>query len=455
MTLRLAVILFSTGLTSFLSTYLAASVNLALKTIGAEFHANAADLSQVASLYLLLTSLCLIPFGRLSDAYGPRRTLLFGCAFFILSNALVPLAAHDFTSLLVMRGLQGAAAAFLLVSNTPLVAAVFPAERRAMAMGFLSGMVFFGYSIGNFVGGLLTEHFGWRSIFVSAALAGAVAFVCIWTLVPEGKKRTPSNRGSLDLPGILFYALTLISLQFGAARLTSPDGPALLCLSVAGLLLFIRRQLQATSPIFDVRLFTGNRAFAYANVAVFCTFAATYGSQYLLPLYLQCNRGLSPSEAGQITLFQPLVQIFFSPLAGYLADRSSPAWVASMGLGILTIASALLVFIDTSTPFALIYVALILTGIGISFFSAPNTSIIMGVVPEEKRGIAAASNSIMRNLGMQFSIILCGLAFLLTLGQAEGIPAALYPEMLSATRACFGIFAVFCALGAIVSLRRG
>ncbi len=453
MTLRQIILLVATGMTSFFSTYLAAAVNLALKSIGTEFGVGPSRLSLVASVYLLFTSICLIPFGKVSDTFGPKRTLVFGCGFFILSNLMVPLFVHDFTSLVIARGLQGIAAAFLLVSNTPIVTAIFPREQRATALGVLSGMVYFGYSVGNYVGGMLTQYFGWRSIFVSAAFAGIVTIVILQLLIPERTTAAPKVR-SFDLPGLLYYATALICLQIGTSRLTSIDGAVLLAVSAVTALLFIRRQWNITEPMYDLRLFVANKVFAASNMAVFLNFFATYGSYYLLPLYLQINRGLSPAEVGKITLLQPLMQLFFSPIGGIIADRFSPALVASGGMALITGALLLLSQLGPDTSMTVIYAALIMTGIGISFFSAPNTSIIMGAVPENRRGMAAASNSIMRNLGMQFSIILCGVMFLLALGTVKGIQPEQHGTLLHAIRLCYGIFAVCCGIGMVISLKR-
>ena len=453
MSLRLVLVVFATGLTSFLSTYLSSSVNLALKTIGTELAVSPSSLSLLTSVYLLCSSVCIVPFGKVSDTYGPKRTLVFGCGFFILSNLLVPHLAQGFRSLLLLRGIQGVASAFLVVSNTPIIVGVVPLKHRTTALGVLSGLVYFGNSVGSFVGGALTEVFGWRSIFWSAAGGAGVALVLLQLLVPATRPGG-GNRGPLDVPGILFYALALVSLQTGASRLTSPLGPWLLGGCALAFALFLRRQTRAENPVFDLRLFLTNRVFALANGAVFLNFLATYGSQYLLPLYLQCNRGMSPLEAGKITLYQPLMQVFFSPLAGWLASRVPPAWVATGGMGLIAAALVLFSRLTEQTPLSLVVTGLVLVGVGISFFSAPNTSIIMEAAPPERRGMAAASNSLMRNLGMQCSIILCGVAFLLALGQVKGIPPERYGDMLGATRRCFAFFAGVCCLGMVLSLAR-
>ena len=451
---RVGAIVFATGLTSFLSTYLSSSVNLALKTIGGEFAVGPADLSLLASVYLLCSSLCIVPFGKLSDTYGPKRTLTFGCAFFTLSNLVVPLLARDFDSLLVLRGLQGISSAFLVVSNTPIVTTSIPREYRTTALGFLSGLVYFGNSVGSFVGGALTESWGWRSVFLSGAAGGALAFVVLALVVPGDRARSGKEPRGIDVPGLLFYAVALVSLQSGANQLDRSWGPALLALCLGALAFFVWRQFRAPNPLYDVRLALSNAVFALANLAVFLNFLATYGSQYLLPLYLQCNRGLSPLEAGKVTLAQPLMQIFFSPLAGWIAGRVAPAFVASAGMGMIAVALFVLTWLSTTTPLWVIYGALMLIGIGISFFSAPNTSIIMEAVPPEKRGMAAASNSLMRNLGMQCSIIFCGAAFLLTLGDLKGIPPEKYGDMLVTTRLCYGVFTAVCLGGMVMSLKR-
>lgn len=351
--------------------------------------------------------------------------------------------------------MQGIGAAFLLVSNTPIVVAAFPKSSRATALGALSGMVYLGYSFGNFMGGIFTELWGWRSIFIVAAIGGSIAFTAIHFLVviPEREADTGKESRSIDFCGILFYAVTLICLQTGATHMNKTFGPVLLLLCLIFFYIFIRHQLRSEYPIYDVNLLIENRPFAMANFAVFLNLLSTYGSQYLLALYLQCNRGLSPSDAGQISLLQPLMQLFFSPLAGMIADRISPSRVSFFGMGLITASLALLSRLTPDTHVAVIYITMALTGTGISFFSAPNTSIIMSAVPENKRGMAAASNSIMRNLGMQGSIIFCSASFMFTLGNTTGISPEQYGDMMYTIRFCFAAFTVLSAIGMIFSLK--
>lgn len=453
MKLKYILIIAATGMTSFLSTYLSASINLALKIIGHEYSVNASDLSLLTSLFLLFSSICIVPFGKLSDSLGPKRTLLFGCGFFIISNLLLIFFAYNFPSLLFFRSLQGISTAFLVVSNTPILAMAIPRKYRTTAIGISSGLIYFGTSAGNFIGGLLTENFGWRSIFVSAAIAATLAFIIIKIFVPDNKaeNRIPQN---LDIPGIIFYAAMLILLQGGAATLNQITGKILLAGCLISLILFINRQLKISNPMYDVKLFMRNKVFAASNISVLFSFIATFGSQYLLTLYLQCNRGLSPMEAGKIMLIQPLMQLFISPVAGIISDKTSPAVVSSVGIGLIGFALLILAMLSNTTPFELIYLSVFLSGIGISLFSAPNTSIILSSVPDNKKGMAAASNSVMRNIGMQTSIIICGTAFLIKLGQVKGIPPESYNDMLIATKICYSVFTVICFIGMGISLIR-
>lgn len=453
MKLKYLLIIAATGLTSFLSTYLSASVNLASKTIGLEYGVNPSDLSLITSIYLLFSSICIIPFGKVSDMLGPKKTLLFGCGFFIVSNILVLVFAYDFTLLLIFRGLQGIAAALLVVSNTPIISMAIPTKYKTTALGILSGLVYFGTSAGNFIGGVLTELFGWRSVFVVAAVCGVVALAIIHFAVPD-REKTEFQKKTIDIQGIFFFAVTLTCLQFGSNKLDSLTGQILMVGFIVFMVLFIYRQFHSSNPIFDVKMFVSNSTFAMSNLAVFFNFFATFGSQYLLTLYLQCNRGMSPIEAGKIMLFQPFMQLFVSPLAGFIADKTSRGLVSSTGMGFITVGLYMFAGLSADTSVIYIYIAVVLTGIGISLFSAPNTSIIMGSVPENKRGMAAASNSIMRSLGMQSSIILCGSMFLLTIGNVKGIPPEKYEAMLEATKLCYIIFIVSCIIGMIVSLKR-
>ncbi|HPG58579.1 MAG TPA: MFS transporter [Candidatus Wallbacteria bacterium] len=452
---RILIIVLATGLTSFLSSFLSSSVNLALKSIAAEYAVNPADLSLVTSVFLLFSSLFIVPFGNLSDAYGPKRTLVFGCAFFTASNFLVPLVVNSFSSLVAMRGLQGIGSAFLVVSNIPIITNVIEKKYRSVSLGFLSSLIYLGFATGNFIGGYLTQSFGWKSIFIVSGAGCALAMAIIQAFVPGERTAIKEKTDKkIDYKGIFYYALTLICLQSGANQINNVWGAALLAASASSFVFFIRRQFDAPRPIYDMRLFTGNKVFAMAVLSVFLNFISTYGSQYLISLYLQCNRGLTPLQAGKITLITPLVQIIFAPMAGAFCSRFHPAFIASSGMAITSISLAAFVFLSESTSYALIYASLALAGVGVSFFSTPNTSIIMESVPADRRGMASASNSIMRNLGMQCSIIICGAAFLMVFGETKGIPPEKYPQMLSVIRACYMIFTAAALTGTVISLKR-
>lgn len=433
--------------------YLLASVNLALKVIGEEFSVNPADLGLINSVYLLLSSICIVPLGKVSDILGPKKTLLFGATFFIISNLLVVFFAESFITLLIFRTIQGIAASSLVVSNTPIITTTIPGKYRTTALGILSGLVYSGTTAGNFIGGFLTDSFGWRSIFISAAIAGGLALLIIKFVVPDRGVDTEASR-KFDIPGIAFYALTLILLQSGANRLNEPLGWILFAGFGVGLAAFIFSQIRSVEPIYDVRLFKSNSVYAVTNISVFIAFLTTYASQYLLGLYLQCNRAMSPVASGTIILIQPVLQLLFSPLAGFIADRTTPGKVSAAGMGMIAISLFILANLGEDTSLYYIYFAMALTGSGIAFFSAPNTSVMLGSVPESRQGSAVASNYVMLSVGMQTGIIICGLAFLFLLGKDALIQKEHFDEMLLATQISYWFFALLASVGFILLINR-
>ncbi len=445
MNLKTILIILAAGLSSFLANYMAASVNLALKTIGLELTANPAELSLVPSVYLLGTSLFLIPLGKISDAYGAKRILLGGCGFFVLVSIMISFFAQDFISLLVFRGLQGVAAAFVHVSHIPIVISNVPKEYRATSLGILSALAFFGSTTGNFLGGLITEFWGWRSIFSSAAIGGFLAFIIVFFAVHSEKKGKDAVHQSVlatfDFRGMVIYAAALILLQVGAQNLDNKFSFFILLLAVLALAAFVRRQGTLDNPIYDVKLFKTNKIFAISNVCVFFSFLGTYGCSYLAALYLQLNRGLSPLEAGAVLFIQPGIQIVFAPLGGFLADKTTPLFIATLGMSLVSVGYIILSCLTTDTAFMLVYAALMFVGIGVSFFASPNTTILMSSISESKKGLASASLSVMRNFGMQFSMIFCGAMFMISLGDIKGISPESYGQMLTVIRACYMVFA--------------
>ena len=433
---------------SFLTPFLGSSVNLALPSLQEEFGVDAVLLSWVNTSFLLSSAALLLPLGRLADLRGRRRFFVLGLLVLLLSTLLSSLSP-SFPLLLLFRILQGVGSAMVVSTGVALLTSAFPREERGRVLGINTAAVYLGLLTGPSLGGFLTQTLGWRSVFLFASSLSLPVFLLSLRLEEEG------GRGrSFDLPGSLTYGAMLVLLVYGLSSLPSGLGVLSLLSGAVLLPLFLVLERRGEEPVLDPRLFRGNRVFVFSNLAALINYSATYAVTFLLSLYLQHPRSLSPGEAGTLLMVQPLLQTLFSPWAGRLSDRVEPQLVASAGMGLTSAGLFSLVFLGEGTPLVWVVGSLALLGLGFALFSSPNTNAVMSSVGREFYGVASATLGTMRQVGQVTSMGITALAFSLHLGRTRLEPAV-YPLFLESLRALFLLYSLLCLSGVFFSLARG
>jgi EmrB/QacA subfamily drug resistance transporter len=438
-------------LTSFLGPFMASSVNVALPSMGIDFSMGAVALAWVNTAFLLAAAALLIPFGRLADIHGRKRIFVWGILIFTVSSAFIALSTSG-AAVILWRIVQGLGASMVFATGLPILISVFPPGKRGAVLGLNVAAVYLGLSTGPFVGGLITEQLGWRFIFWINVPVGLFLFA-VALLMLEGD--WVGARGArFDLAGSAALGLSLVALMYGLSRMPSAPGASLVAAGVLGLGFFVWWELRTDDPVLEVDVFRRNTVFAFSNLAAFINYAATFAVAFLLSLYLQKVRGLSPQEAGLVLIAQPVMQALLSPLAGRLSDRWEPRAVASFGMSIICGGLVLLTFLDATSSIRSIVGRLVMLGTGFAFFSSPNTNAIMSSVDHRFYGVAGAMVATMRQVGMMVSMGLVMMVLALFLGGAEISPAH-HGTFLLSLRTSFGLFAVLCFGGIFASLARG
>jgi len=444
-------VLFVAMVGSFVTPFMGSSVNIALPAIQKELAMDAVLLSWVQTAFLLAAAVFMVPVGRLSDIYGRKKTFLWGMLCFTAATMVCALCGSA-AGLIAARVGQGLGSAMIFASGLAIITSVFPLGERGRAIGFTIASVYFGLSLGPVLGGLLTQNLGWRSIFwVNVPLGLATIFLVLRKLTGEWAEARGER---FDLAGSLIYGLVLASFMFGLSLLPELKGLGLIGLGLAGLAVFIKWELKAAAPVFQVKLFRTNATFAFSNLAALIHYSATFAVVFLMSLYLQYIKGLPPQKAGFILVTQPLVMAVFSPLAGRLSDRIEPRLVASIGMGLTGLGLFIFTFLGPKSASALIVGNLALIGLGFALFSSPNTNAIMSSVSRKFLGQASGAVSTMRLIGQMVSMGLTALVFALIIGRVRITPEH-YPAFLQSVRMAFFIFTGLCVLGVAASLQRG
>lgn len=445
------IILIVASLSSFLTPFMGSSVNIALPAIAGEFSMNAIALNWVSTSYLIATAVFLLPIGRAADIYGKKRIFIRGIAIFSLSSLLIIMSPST-GILLFFRVLQGIGSSMIFGTGVAILVAVYPPEERGRALGINVAATYLGLSLGPFIGGILTENFGWQSIFLVNVPIGIIVLALAAKGIREEKGETRS--GGIDYKGSLIFSLSLIMVMYGFSRVPGFSGVWLIIAGTAGLALFVAWEKRAESPVLDIRLMTHNRAFAFSNLAAFIHYSATFAVTFLLSLYLQYVKAMTPQEAGLVLVSQPFVMMALSPLAGRLSDRIEPRILASAGMAMTCLGLVMFAFLREDTGLAEILAALVIIGLGFALFSSPNTNAIMSAVDKKMYGVASGMIATMRITGQMVSMGVALMLFAVFIGEKKITPE-IYPDFMMSLHMGFLIFSVLCAAGAVASLARG
>lgn len=442
--------LFIAILAGFLTPFDLSAVNIALPTLGEEFAMDAIQMGWVSTAYLLASAVFLVPFGRIADIRGRKKVFAAGLAIFTLASFLMILAPSAL-AVILLRVLQGFGSAMIFGTAVAILTSVTPPEQRGKALGIYTTAVYLGLSLGPFLGGILTDRFGWRSIFFVNIPIGILAVLLVFLFL---KGEWADCRGErFDLGGSIQYGLTLICVMYGFSLLPDREGFILLIAGAVMLVVFIAREFRISYPLWNIRLFAKNRVFLFSNLAALINYGATFAVTFFLSLYLQYIHGYSPEHAGMILVVQPVVMVLVSPAAGRLSDRIEPGKIASAGMALSALSLLLLAFTGSDTPMLTIIAILVILGVGLGIFSSPNTNAVMGSVERSSYGVASGTLGTMRLAGQMLSMGIAMMVIAIMVGNVQITPE-LYPAFIASMKISMVVFAVMCIAGIFFSLVR-
>jgi EmrB/QacA subfamily drug resistance transporter len=384
-------------------------VNVALPSIGREFHAPLSGLQWTIDAYTLVLASLLMLSGSTADRLGRRRTFIIGLVTFGAGSLLCSLAPN-LTLLIVFRMLQAVGGSMLNPVAMSIITNTFTNPReRAQAIGVWGAVIGVSMALGPVIGGALVSSVGWRSIFWINIPVALVAAVLARKYIPESKAAVARK---VDIPGQVFVVTLLASLTYGIIEAPnrgwgSPlivGAFAITIVSLAGILFWERR---ASQPLIDLRFFR-SVPFSSAAVVAIAAFAALGGFLFLNTLYLQDVRGLSPLHAGLDTLPMAVMTMVLSPISGRIVGRHGgriPMVIAGIAIAA---ACLLLVGLSATTPFTWLFTAYVVFGIGFGFVNSPITNTAVSGMPRAQAGVAAGIASTSRQIGQTLGVAVVG-----------------------------------------------
>jgi EmrB/QacA subfamily drug resistance transporter len=422
-------------------------INVALPSIGRDFHAAVSGLQWTVDAYLLVMASLLMLSGSVGDRVGRRTVFQAGLALFTLGSLACSLAP-SLGWLIAFRALQAVGGSMLNPVAMAIVTNTFtdPAE-RARAIGFWGSTFGLSVAVGPIVGGALVDSTGWRGVFWINIPVGIAAIVLTALFVPESRAAVKRR---LDPAGQLLVIAALAALSF--AIIEGPDlgwgspaivaGFAVAVAAVAGLLVWSAR---AAQPLLDLRFF---RSLPFSGAAVtavsgMCAFA---GFLFLITIYLQEVRGYSALRAGLYLLPMALVMACSAPLCGrMIAARGTRLPLLIAGTGLVA-GGVMLTFLSAASASWYILLSAVVFGIGMGWVNAPVTNNAVAGMPRARAGTASGIASASRQLGSSLGVAITGsvLAAGLHGPLATGFAAATRPAwwLIAAMGVCVLVLAV-------------
>ncbi len=416
-------------------------VNVALPSIGRDFHTTLPGLKWIVDGYTMVLASLFMLSGSTADRIGRRRVFIAGLSLFVLGSLACSLAP-SLAWLVVFRMLQAVGGSMLNPVAMSIIRNTFDDQReRAQAIGVWGAVTGIGLALGPILGGLLVQGVGWRSIFWVNIPIGLSAVVLTRLFIPESRAPRPRR---LDPIGQLLVTAVLASTTYaiieGPGRhWGSPTILGLFATAAIGLVVLIPYELHRSDALIEIHFFR-SVPFSAATVIAIASFFSFGGFLFLNTLYLQDVRGLSALRAGLDTLPMAAAMAVFSSLSGRLVGRfgTRPSLVlAGIAMGA---ASLLLTSLTPTTPFDRLFLAYVVFGVGFGLVNAPITNTAVSGMPASQAGVASAVASTSRQVGQTLGVGIVGSAI-----AAELNPAQLIKHFTASTRSDWWLLAA-CAL---------
>ena len=400
--------LAATGLGLFMIFLDALIVNVALPDIGTAFDVGESGLQWMVTAYSLAMAASMMTGATVADRWGRKHLYVAGLAVFVAASVACGLAP-SIAVLNAARAVQGLAAAAVNVTSLALVSAAFSdPDLKARAIGIWSAIAAIGVALGPTLGGVLTEAFGWRSVFFVNLVFGVAALALTLAYVVESRSDAP--RG-FDLPGQILYvvavgAFALAAIEAPQVGWTSPTVAGGIVVCGAALGAFVWWELRTAEPMMDVRLFR-NLTYTLAIVTIFVTMFSVYGMLLLISQLWQDVLAYSVLTTGMLLLPLAVIQTITSPIAGRLVATVGARRLVLLGLTLLSTALAIQA-IGIGISEAVVAVGVAIVGAGQAFTMTPATAVARGAVPEDRAGMASGILSSQRALGSTAGYAICG-----------------------------------------------
>jgi MFS transporter, DHA2 family, multidrug resistance protein len=404
------VVAVSIAFGSLMATIDSSIVNVALPNIRGELGASIQEITWISTGYMIAMVLVMPLTGFLGGFFGQKRVYLISMVMFVAASALCG-TARSLPALIVYRVIQGFGGGALQPTQQAILRQTFPPEEQGMAMAIFSMVIMVGPAVGPVLGGWITDNYSWPWIFYINLPVGLIGIMMTLSNVHEpddvrvaNRARAEAARKNLDIAGIVLMVVGISALQY-----LFEEGPqddwfdaieirVAMFVAVVALIAFVIRELTATAPVVNLRIFK-DATFASATLIAFIMFGMLMGSMFLLPVFAQESLHYTATLSGIVLMPRTLAMMAMSPIVGRLYNKVQPAFIVGFGVLLFAIGSWQLCHITLDTSSTDMILPLVVTGAAFACLFVPLTTAALSHVERHQMADAAGLNSFVRQVG--------------------------------------------------------
>ncbi|TXT54235.1 MAG: conserved membrane protein of unknown function [Candidatus Thorarchaeota archaeon] len=400
-------IVAATSFGVFLSALDSSIINVSLVTIQNSLGVGMSEIQWIVLAYLLIITSAMPLMGKLGDRFG--KTIVFQVGMLIFITGSLMCALSSTLILLVMsRILQAIGASMMTANGLALVTYYTTPKNRGRAIGLNSIVLAGALGLGPVLGGVLTEFFGWQSIFLINIPIGLVGFFIVKAIIPETEKVLETSFDTVGAALFFVFLFTVVYYVSVATETSIVMTLAYFAIMIVALLGFIYRERVFCSPIIPTKVLSDRRISTSIFSAIF-SYMAMVPVSYLIPYYLQEALGFTQSATGLFLVSYPLVISFAGPISGWVSERVKAKYQTVFGLVVEMIGLLSLGITLGNIPLMIISVSLM--SFGMSLFTVANGNFIMTSAPKQYMGVISALTNISRTTGFSVGIASVTAAF--------------------------------------------
>lgn len=396
---------------TFLTAIEGTIVSTAMPKIASELH-GLEYMNWVFAAYLLVSSVMVPIFGKLSDLFGRKGVFLTGIVLFLAGSTLCGFS-QTMEQLIAFRVLQGVGAGAILPVTTTIIADIYPFEQRAKMIGFMGFVWGAAGIIGPLVGGFFVDQVTWHWIFFMNIPFGLISIVMLAVYLKENIQK---SKKKIDIAGALTFSAAMLALLYGVQRgsdlgqWTSPSVLLLFAAFVVFIALFVWIESKVSEPLIPLSLFR-SRTITVANGISFLVSCVLMGMIVYVPMWVQGVSGYGATASGLILAPMAITWTAGSFLCGKLLLTRSVRFISIVGAVLLTLSALWLTTIQLASSQVYFYLISALIGIGFGITLTLFTVTVQSAVQPTMRGVATASNMFFRNMGQTIGVSLLGSFF--------------------------------------------